>query len=310
MRVRYMTVAVGGFAALLSCGLFFAALFLPVFGVLISLLSGVPLLFVSLYAGRKGGIGVVAFVTLMLVLFGGIQESLLFILQYGVSALVLAEAIRKGWSPARSILTAVGIALGVATMVVLAYGSVQQTNPLPLLKQEIKTGITNMIALYQEQGIEQEQLRLLQEYVDNIIDFFFYSFPALLLISFLVASSLTYFTVYRVWLRWGKEQIFPPFSFAHWSLPEYLIWALIAAGFLIFLPIAPVQFVAQNLLLVVLFFYLLQGLAIVHFYLQKGKIPFFLRGLGYVLLLIQPVFLLVVTALGVFDLWVNFRRIQ
>lgn len=308
MRVRYTTVAFC--AALLSWGLFLAALLLPVLGVVISLFSGVPLLFVSLYAGRKEGIGVVAFVTLMLVLFGGTQESLLFIVQYGVSALVLAEAIRKGWSPARSILTAVGIALGVATMIVLAYGSVQQTNPLPLLKQEIKTGITDMLALYQEQGIEQEQLRLLQEYVDNIIDFFFYSFPALLLISFFVASSLTYFTVYRVWLRWEKEQIFPPFSLAHWSLPEYLIWALIAAGFLIFLPVAPVQFVAQNLLLVVLFFYLLQGLAIVHFYLQKGKIPFFLRGLGYVLLLIQPVFLLVVTALGVFDLWVDFRRIQ
>jgi uncharacterized protein YybS (DUF2232 family) len=286
------------------------ALYIPLLGIFLSLFSAVPLLGISLYAGQRIGGGVVLFVTVTIALGIGIQESLLFCVQYGIMALVLAAGIQRRWSPERSIITAVGTSLGIATILLTGYFGWQQINPVPLLQQAIKTSITQTITAYQAQGLNTEQIHFLQEYIGQVINFFLYSFPALVIIGLFIVSSLSYFVVYMMWQKWSQEARFPVFSLAHWTLSEYVIWGLIVAGFLSFLPMAPLRFFAQNCLLVVLFGYLLQGLVIIHFYLQKGKIPPLLRGVGYVLLLVQPLFLLIVVALGVFDLWVDFRRIR
>jgi uncharacterized protein YybS (DUF2232 family) len=56
------------------------------------------------------------------------------------------------------------------------------------------------------------------------------------------------------------------------------------------------------------FVYLLQGLGIMTFYLNRTSMPSIFRSLAYLFLLIQPLLLLGVAAFGLFDLWFDFRR--
>jgi uncharacterized protein YybS (DUF2232 family) len=74
------------------------------------------------------------------------------------------------------------------------------------------------------------------------------------------------------------------------------------------MPLPGLRIAGLNVLLLVGLVYLLQGLGVMVFYLNRTSVPPILRGLAYVFLVIQPLFLLGVAALGLFDLWCDFRR--
>jgi uncharacterized protein YybS (DUF2232 family) len=88
------------------------------------------------------------------------------------------------------------------------------------------------------------------------------------------------------------------------------VWALIAGGIAAFLPFPMLQSVGFNAVLLVGLIYLVQGLAILSFYLNKASLPPLFRGLAYLFLMIQPLLLVGVAAFGLFDLWFNFRRLS
>ncbi len=56
--------------------------------------------------------------------------------------------------------------------------------------------------------------------------------------------------------------------------------------------------------------YFCQGMAIMAFYFKALVIPPWVRGLIYFVTIIQPVLAALVCAAGIFDLWVDFRRLK
>jgi uncharacterized protein YybS (DUF2232 family) len=96
--------------------------------------------------------------------------------------------------------------------------------------------------------------------------------------------------------------------FATWRLPSGLIWVLIAAGFSLLAPVDAISLVGRNLLVVLLPLYFFQGMAIVNNFLRKKTYPPLVKGLIYLLLLIFNPLPIIITCVGVFDLWIDFRR--
>jgi uncharacterized protein YybS (DUF2232 family) len=67
---------------------------------------------------------------------------------------------------------------------------------------------------------------------------------------------------------------------------------------------------AINLLVILGACYFAQGLAVVAYFFHKNNVPRFLRGLTYLLIVFQQIFTLLVTGLGLIDLWGDFRRLD
>lgn len=95
----------------------------------------------------------------------------------------------------------------------------------------------------------------------------------------------------------------------YWALPEWLIFAALGAGFLLFIPVAPLRVICLNLLLVLALLYFCQGVAVVASWFNRLGLPRILRVIGYPLMFLNPLFLLIIT-LGVLDLWLDFRRLH
>jgi uncharacterized protein YybS (DUF2232 family) len=106
-------------------------------------------------------------------------------------------------------------------------------------------------------------------------------------------------------LGWGESE--PPLS--HWVAPEWLIFPLLGAGFLLLVPVSGVRFVGLNLLLILAVLYFAQGLAVVATWFQRLGLPRVLRIVGYPLMFLNPVFFVIIT-LGLMDLWLDFRRLH
>ena len=106
-------------------------------------------------------------------------------------------------------------------------------------------------------------------------------------------------------LGWGEEA--PPLYY--WSAPDWLIFVVLGAGFLIIVPVAGVRVFSLNLLMVMSLCYFCQGVAVVAALFHRWGLPRLLRLLGYLLIFLNPFVFLIIT-LGLMDLWLDFRQLQ
>jgi uncharacterized protein YybS (DUF2232 family) len=117
----------------------------------------------------------------------------------------------------------------------------------------------------------------------------------------------------RIFWRWvGPQRLaYGLFSdLSRWSTPEWLVWVLLASGFGMFIPLAPVSDIALNGFICVAAAYFCQGLAIMGFYFQTLAVPSVVRGVIYFVTFAQPAVAAIVCAAGIFDMWIDFRRLK
>lgn len=227
-----------------------------------------------------------------------------FVLPFGLPVLVLAVGIQRLWSFDRLVLSAAGAwCLGIAGLSRLAYGDFgaalataceQLTRSLDVAASTYygsfgTTGPNSVLA-------DADRAAMVRGLLDV--------FPALVLLTGALAVILN-----LVLLPASTDRL-PRVNLRLWRTPDALIWALIVTGFCMLLPVPPVALVAKNLFIVVLGCYFCQGLAIVSYYLERFRLPRGIRIAGYALISVQHVIAAVVLALGVFDLWGNFRRLH
>jgi uncharacterized protein YybS (DUF2232 family) len=115
------------------------------------------------------------------------------------------------------------------------------------------------------------------------------------------------------WRLSGKQQRVGYALFGdlgRWSTPEWLIWVLLVSGFGLFIPLAPLSTIALDCFVCVAAVYFCQGLAIMAFYFKVLAMPPLARGLIYFVTIVQPVLAVLVCAAGIFDLWIDFRRLK
>ena len=182
------------------------------------------------------------------------------------------------------------------------------------MTQDFRAGLidnlTVALRVHEKMGFPQESLNLFREKIPDIVEQMLQILPGLLFVSLCLVVLLN---ILFLWRRFPdrRTQWLSITTFREWKCPEQLVWALIACGFAFFVPASEaVTIVAVNVLLVTGVCYFIQGLAIVAFFFHKNNVPRFLRSATYILIIFQQIFTLLVAALGLFDLWGDFRRLK
>src|SRR5215475_7252465 len=162
-------------------------------------------------------------------------------------------------------------------------------------------------AVEQLQEGEDEQLTALVEALPQLV---FTVLPALMVIGHLFTNLFNYILVRRYCQRSQPPLRLDPDDLAGWRASDYLVWVFLASGAALLVPIDLVSTIGLNVLLVTLAIYLLQGLAIVLFWGRRLPLPLGVQCLmiAVVFLIAGPLSVIVCTAVGLFDLWVDFRR--
>jgi len=131
-------------------------------------------------------------------------------------------------------------------------------------------------------------------------------FPAFLGFSLLMISYLNVLICGAVTQRLWGQRVFGP-SFENWKLPDALVWLVIIFGSAALFTKGFYYKVGLNGIYVIGAFYLIQGLAVIHFMIKRMGMPWFIKTIFYVLILIQWYGLLIVTLIGLADVWFDFR---
>jgi uncharacterized protein YybS (DUF2232 family) len=285
--------------------LFAAARFVPVLGLLVSLLAPTPILLVTLRHGFGIGLLVLGLSTLSIaVLFGNLQSTI-FLAEYGIMALVMSETIKRQWSVERTILASTALpAVASGALIALLISALD----LSAVKQHFEEDLSQALrqVLSDGGGLSADAMRA---YVQEVLGMVVQLLPALFVLSTAAGALLNYSVVRLLWSRLGHRPPLSTITLAQWKAPEVCVWVLIASGISSFMPLPGMQIGGLNVLLLVSLVYLAQGLGVMVYYLNRAAVPPIWRSLTYIFLLIQPLFLLGVAAFGLFDLWFDFRRI-
>jgi uncharacterized protein YybS (DUF2232 family) len=245
--------------------------------------------------------------TLSLTLLLGSFQSTIFLAEYGIMALVMAEAVRRRWAVEKTILASTALPAAASGAVLVLLMSSIDLN-LGVVKQHFEEGLSQAFQqLLSEGGGPSEEV--LRTHVQDAFRAVVQLLPALFVLSTAAAALLNYGVVRLLWRRLGGQPPLPEMKLAQWKAPEVCVWVLIASGLGSFVPSPVIPVVGLNMLLLLSLVYLVQGLGIMVFYLNRASVPPILRSLAYVVLIIQPLLLLGVAAFGLFDLWFDFRRI-
>lgn len=290
----------------------FLVLLLPPLGA--GGMAFIPLMVVYCYAkhGRIKGLSLVAmFLSLsfaFLVLLDA-YAGLPVITALVIAGVIIAECLQKSYSIEKTILYVVVALFLLGAAFVSYHAFILSETPWHWVQAYLERHLKISVDFYAGWPVAKEQVDLIKENVPQIAAALTMIFPALFLVAliFMVWANLL---VGRALLRkYGLPS--PDFGdLTSWKAPEKMVWYLIGAGVMLMLSDVGTEIIGWNMLVVISAVYLFAGLAIVSFFLKKSPFPAGFRYLIYFLIFAQQILTLLVAAVGLFDLWVDFRKLN
>lgn len=306
-NLREFTLGVG-----ITTTFFLLVVLSPVIGFAFSLIAPLPIAFFYWRMGRFRGMGLflLSFGLLAaLSKIGGFVESLPFLLVLGSAGIIIPEVLRRRHGIEKSVGLSVAGFVALILVVLTGYSQILDRSIPEIVGDYVSDSIQYSIALYEEIGIPQDQMDELRGGAPSLAGWIVDHGVALFLVS---ATFFIWLNVLGMRICFqGHNPAFPDFGdLACWKMPEWVVWLVIGAGILMLVPEEIARIIGLNTLIVLLFFYLLQGLSIVQFFFRKKKIPRYLRALFYALIVIYQYLLVFVSAIGLFDIWIDFRKMN
>jgi len=306
MIQRGLFVVLAAFAGYVLFGTFAA---LGIAGVAVNLITPLPAAYVGMRGGWLSAAATVALTGLLILLSADAATTGMFLVQFGVPGTMLPWLLNRGvsWDKATALVLWGMVAASLCGLLLISFPAGQ--SPLTVADEMISKEVTRTTTMMQEMLTSSEltadQRREVEGVVSKMSLFLLQAYPG---IAITVSGMMVLSLVFLLSLMARGHFKVPGKSFPDWKAPEKMIWILIISGFLVaFVDGIPGVF-AMNLLVILLPVYFLQGLAVIDCFLRRKSFTPVARGIGYVLLTVINPLPMLVTGLGVFDLWADFRK--
>ncbi len=284
--------------------------YMPVIGFISAVMVPFPIMIHRVKLGKTRGavIPVTAFM-MSWIFLGGPLSTFLFFGVLLFLGFILGDVMMRNLSIEITFLytSAAVLATVMAGAVILSLGSQQ-----PLIDQlntYIEQNLEMTLALYEQQGMSENTLLVIENSLDKIQHILVRILPGLITSVVLFVIWINVLTA-RSMARKLQFHVpdFGPLN--HWKASDHLVWTVISCGLMLLLPVQALNLIALNGLIVLMTLYFFQGIAIVSFYLEKRNFPPILKSFCYGLIFLQQFLTLIVIGIGFFDTWLNFRKLE
>ena len=288
-------------AALGSALLFAARLVVP-FLFPLAMISPFPLLVLRLRGGLGSALAAAFASAALLTAVFSPGSGLLFLFVLALPALIMVDTMARGRGLFRGCAWAFAL-VALETSAALLFAN-ERMSALVLGPFDYY-GSKQFIDEVRGAGVPADQVEAWVEQFAVLSRIMAVVYPAACLIlgALVVLANSTLLRLYLArhdpaWLD-GNE-----FERVRWPFAMAVVFVL--AGAAVLAP--PLRPAAYNVLLLLAFFFALQGLAVVAFYTRRLAAPPFLRWAVMVLVLINPWAAQILGLLGLFDMWFDFRK--
>lgn len=285
--------------------LFAAYLVIPPAGIFSGILAPFPAAYVRMRHGRWMGAVVVLGATAAMTAYFGLAAGTFYLVQCGLIALLMTELLLRGSSAVRSMAWTTVANSVLLSLAVVLFSMTSGQNIHQMAVAEIQKSVAQAVAIYEKSGVKGEELALLKQTMDSAAELVIRMYPALVTITLIAMAGCNLLLVRRFAPGMGLRLSIG--EFREFRNPDLLVWGLIAGGFGLLATDRMVTTPALNVLAIIVTLYFLQGLAVLSTIIARQSIAGVLRAGLYVMLLMQPYLAALVAAIGIFDLWGDFR---
>lgn len=285
--------------------MFAAYLVVPPVGIFSGMLAPLPAGYSRLVHGRTTALIITLGSTAALAAAFGPLAGALYLAMCAVTGLLLPELLARGFGGSRTLFWCTAVNLVLLAGLALAYGMQRGENLHLLVTNEIGSSMKLATTLYERSGVKGEELEAVRRTMKQMAEFTVRLYPALVTLTLMAMAGCNLALLRRLAAKAGIGLNLGDFK--EYRTPEPLVWLLIAAGFSMLAPSPLVTTPALNILVLVATLYFLQGMAVAGTVIARQAFAGMLRIGLYLMLAIQPYMALVITAIGLFDLWGDFR---
>ncbi len=289
--------------------LFAASVYLPLLGFFCAFFIPLPILYYRVKLDRfHGTLLPVISLAVAAAVIGRVGFDLIFFTELLLIGWILGEMFVRAATIEKAMLTACLMVVGTGLAGVLVYSSISGVPVYQTVSEYVGRNIELSLKLYREMGVSGDSIGLISESLDGIRYVLVGIIPALVIVYTLIIGWINLLLAKPLFER--GRLVYPDFGdLKRWQAPEVLVWAVIGSGLLLLLPGGTIKLIGVNGMLVLMTVYFLQGIAITAFFFEKKHVPRLLRILLYSLIAVQQILLLVVIGIGLFDVWLNLRKI-
>ncbi|MGI6129103.1 MAG: YybS family protein [bacterium] len=290
-----------------------ATIYLPVLGLLTSFFWPVPIVLLGVRHDLRLSVLATVVAGIIVAILAGPLTAISMFLGLGVLGLVLGTAMRQRKAP----LTAVGmgaIALLISMLLLFVLSLVVMgINPLDsylTLYQESMEGTMN---LYRRFGISGDNLEQMEDTLAQSLAMMRYLLPMALVAGSLILALLNFLLARSILGRLGVS--YPGFApFSTWHLPRsVLLGYIVGILFLVGSSYSGqelLKHIGVNVQAIFQMAIMIQGLAVAWHFMEQYRLPKGFRLLVVFLTLFTPFFAQGLFFAGLFDLFMDFRRLQ
>jgi uncharacterized protein YybS (DUF2232 family) len=185
-----------------------------------------------------------------------------------------------------------------------------QTNLYSTLLTEIDMGLHSGLMLYEDSAeLAPETLEGVRVAVDLLRVYIPKILPAILISGLLITVWLN-LVLGNLLLKKKDSKLTPWPEYQEWKLPDPFVWLVVLSGVMFLLLPSPLSTLGLNGLIVCSTVYFFQGLAIAASLLNRWSVPGLIRVPIYALIFIQTYGIIVLSFLGMIDVWADFRKLN
>ena len=289
-----------------------ATAWLPIAGPFVSMLTPLPYLYYSTKLGFSNGVKITLLSTVILALLAflaGYPQITLFAVEFGLLGLILSWLFFRKFSFGQTLFFATLCILFLAFGFFFYIASSKHMGLREMMLVYLDSQVKAVIMLYKEMGIPEEKAAELDTYGKVFINAILNIYPSLMVIG---TGFIVWFNMVLAKPLFKMKNLdYPDFGpMDHWKAPDILVWGVILSGFTYFISSGSIKLFAINALIIMMAVYFFHGLSIILFFLNKYHAPSWFRASVYFLIIIQQLFLIISAAFGLFDQWIDFRKIH
>jgi len=311
-QIPTKSIVEGAFLAAITAVLFIISIYIPLLGTLVSFLCPLPIIILSLRHSIKFAIISTFISGILVTILAGPLQGIMVLLGFGILGLTLGFGIKKRLSLTDIIIIGSVASLVSKGLILLISFWVLDFNTLLFDVEEIDRIITQSLNFYSNMGLSPEQLTSLKDSLTQTISIVKIAFPGMIILAAIFDTILNYWVARLILRRFGyKLTNFT--SFVNWRASKSFFWSYLLGMILIILgttyKIALLYKIGINIQILFAVVFLIYGLSLTGFILERFKIKNFLKWVIYVLVCFQPLLSQIVTWAAMLDIWIDFRRL-
>jgi uncharacterized protein YybS (DUF2232 family) len=294
-------------SSLQAAGLYLAGLIIPVLGLLAAVFSPVPFMIAYVRGNRQEGLASIGLACGLVSVFAGWQGGVLFFLTFGLMAIGIAEAMQRRFKPEGAALLGGLLPIAAIGIALAAYFAHLGKSPVAVIEEYMRNSLVESAKMYTTLGLT-EAAAMINAASDRIIHYLVRLLPGIVIATSVVQAACCYGLARTVIARKQVPAPDQP-TLAQWHAPDVWVWGLIVTLASAVIPQDAVNVVSWNAAILFGVVYTTQGIAIVEHYFRKAGLPTFARGMLHAIILALPI-IVCVTALGIVDIWADFRKVR